>query len=340
MTMTAPSVDPLNAVLYNLLEHKFGEVRIANEGASAHIQRLADPLRPGRFVERGQWGEYYCVNCPFCDDHRHRLWVNHLYGADYEHNRRTRTHLATCYNEDCIAKPGRREQLEDLIFGAGKPVIKKIAIRAPSAEVVHKAVAAPGEICSIVGLPDFHPAVQYVRSRKFDPAVLDADFRIGVCTYVTEPAYRLMFNRLYIPIYFNGELVSWQGRAVGAAAVPKYYNCPGTSKSRVLYNYDRAREQPYVVVVEGVPSVWRIGAAAVCTFGKTMSLWQQMTISTTWAGKPVVLMLDNDAETEMEQGISLLRHRGVDVRPVYLPDARDPADYAPDEIQGLISNVL
>jgi hypothetical protein len=341
MTMTAPSVDPLNATLYSLLEHKFGEIRIANEGAAAHIQRFADPLRPGRFVERAHtWGEYYCVNCPFCQDARFRLWINHLYGADYENNRRTRTHLATCYNEDCISKPGRREQLEDMVFGGGKRLFKKVAIRAPSAEFVHKAVAAPGEICSIAGLPEFHPAVKYVRSRKFDPLVLDAKFQIGVCTYTTEAAYKIMLNRLYMPIHFNGELVGWQGRTVNDGGGPKYFNCPGTSKSRMLYNYDRAREQPYVVVVEGVPSVWRIGDPAVCIFGKTMSLWQQTTISTTWAGKPIILMLDNDARVEMDHAAELLRARGADVRTIYMPDKRDPADYSEGEIQDMIAKEL
>lgn len=340
MTMTASGVDPLNAVLYNLLEHKFGEVHIANEGAAAQIQRMADPLRPGRFVERGQWGEYYCVDCPFCQDQRHRLWVNHLYGADFANGRRTRTHLATCYNEDCMKKAGRYEQLEDIIFGPGKPIIKKVQIRAPTAALVHKAVSPPGEICSIAGLPDFHPAVKYVRSRNFEPTALDAEFQVGVCTYITEPAYKIMLNRLYIPIRFHGELVSWQGRAVGDAFGPKYFNCPGTSKSRALYNFDAAREQPYVVVVEGVPSVWRIGAPAVCIFGKTMSLWQQTTLSTTWAGKPIVLLLDHDAREQMNQAAAVLRASGADVRSVYLPDIRDPADYSRGEIQELINGVL
>lgn len=340
MTMTAPTVDPLNAVLYNLLERKFGAVWIANEGTPAQIQRMADPLRPGRFVERGQWGEYYCVDCPFCEDSRHRLWINHLYGADFVNNRRTRTHLATCYNEDCIKRPGRYEQLEDMVFGPGKPIIKKVQIKAPTAALVHRAVTPPGEICSIAGLPEFHPAVKYVRSRNFDPALLDREFQVGVCTYITEAAYKIMLNRLYIPIRFNGELVSWQGRAIGDAFGPKYFNCPGTSKSRILYNYDRAREQPYVVVVEGVPSVWRIGAPAVCIFGKTMSLWQQTTLSTAWAGKPIVLMLDHDAREQMEQATAALQARGADVRPVFLPDSRDPADYTRAEIQGLIDTFL
>ena len=339
--MTAPAVDPLNAVLYSLLAHKFGEVKIANEGVHAQIQKMADPLRPGKFIEQAHtWGEYYCVNCPFCKDARHRLWVNHRYGADYENGRRTGTHLATCYNDNCLSSRGRREQLEDLVFGHGRPLQQKIPIKAATTSFVHEAVKAPGEVCSIAGLPEFHPAVKYVQSRGFDPVALDRHFQVGVCTYITEARFKLMLNRLYIPITFNRQLVGWQGRAIGEDKVPKYFNCPGTSKSRMLYNFDNASQEKYVVVVEGVPSVWRIGTAAVCLFGKTMSLYQQMTISTTWAGKPIVLMLDNDAKVEMGQALSLLRARNCDVRPIYLADNRDPADYSKDEIEGLISKAL
>lgn len=344
MTMTAPMeprVDPLNSTLYALLEHKFRSVTIANEGVSAHVQRFADPLRPGRFVENTlTWGEFYCVNCPFCDDTRHRLWINHLYGSDYERNRRKYTHLAVCYNENCTHQPGRLSQLETMVFGPGRPLIKKVAIKAASAEFVHKAVEAPGEICSVAGLPEFHPAVKYLMGRRFDPEMLARLFEVGVCTYTEHERYRIMLNRLYIPITMNGKLVGWQGRAVNDTAVPKYFNCPGTSKSRMLYNLDIASKQKHVVVVEGVPSVWRIGPAAVCLFGKTMSLYQQTTIATTWGRKPVVLMLDHDAKAEMEQGTAALKARGVDVRPVYLPDSRDPADYDTDDIECLISNAL
>jgi hypothetical protein len=341
MQMTAPATDPLNAVLYALLEHKFGDVKIANEGVSAHVQKIADPLRPGRFIERAQtWGEYYCVSCPFCKDTRQRLWINHRYGTGFENNRRTDTHLATCYNDNCLAERGRRAQLEDMVFGQGRPLRQKIVIKAATTSFVQEAVKAPGEICSLGGLPEFHAAVKYIRSRDFDPLDLDQRFQVGVCTYTEEARYKSMLHRLYIPITFNRQLVGWQGRALDDDRSPKYFNCPGTSKSRLLYNFDNASPAPYVVVVEGVPSVWRIGQPAVCLFGKTMSLYQQITITTTWAGKPIVLMLDRDAQVEMGQAASLLRARGADVRPVYLPDARDPADYSTADIQGLISKAL
>lgn len=342
MSMAAPSepmVDPLNPLLYSLLQNKFGEIKIANEGVSAAYEVMPDPYRPGRTVLQGHnWGEYYCVNCPFCKDTRHRLWINHLYGSDYDHGRRLFTHLAHCYNENCTRQPGRGEQLEDLVFGYGKPIIKRAPIKAVTTVFAPQAVDVPGEIVPVDEMPETHPVFSYLRTRKFDPEELARDFSIGVCVKVTNDRYRIANNRLYIPVRFNGALVGWQARAIGDDSFgPKYFNAPGMSKSKLLYNYDRASTQPFVIVVEGVPSVWRLGAAAVALFGKTMSTWQRTTISTTWAGKPVYLMLDADARAEMEQAISLLSQSSAKVVPVYLPDKRDPADYSRDEVFSLIS---
>lgn len=342
MTMTAPgfvAVDPLNPTLYNLLEHKFGEIKIANEGVSADVQELPDPFHPGRTITHSNgWGEYYRINCPFCNDVGHKLWINHLYGADYTNGRRTNLHRAICYKNNCLSAPGRREQLEMMVFGPGRPLMRKMPIKVATQEFVQLAVSPPGDIIPVDTLYEGHPALEYLRQRNFDPAALAQDFGIGFCAKATQERVRIASGRLYIPISFHGKLVGWQARAVGDTNKNlKYFNCPGTSKSRMLYNYDRASREPFVIVVEGVPSVWRLGAAAICLFGKTMSLWQRTTISTTWSGKPVFMMLDNDARGEMEQAVQLLQQAHVKVIPIYLPDKRDPADYSREEIISLIS---
>lgn len=344
MTMAAPNaprVEPLNPLLYSLLEHRFGEVRIANEGVPAQVQSFQDPLNPRRKVKRGTWGEYYRISCPFCNDCDHKLWVNHTYGADVDTNtgRRTDTHLARCYKNACLDKPGKLEQFEDLVFGAHKRMMPKMVIRATTYEAGPKATDSAGVVVPLTELPDYHPAVEYLVGRGFDIKELTDAFEIGVCTEPSSVRYSLMRGRIYIPIYFNRQLVGWQGRVVGNTAYgSKYYNAPGTPKSQLLYNYDTAVKQPVVVVVEGVPSVWRLGAAAVCIFGKTMSAWQQMTVTTAWAGKPVFIMLDHDAQTELENTVHLLCQRGVNVVPVFLPDARDPADYSRPELLEILSS--
>lgn len=328
-------VRPLNATLYGLLEHKFGSVKIANAGVQAAVEKFRDPLHPGRYVTRSaNWGEYYCVNCPFCNDTAHKLWINHLYGAnlDPETGRRTDTFLAVCYKNDCIRT--RRQQFEDLVFGPGKKLANKVAIAAGMRQDAAVTIEQPGEIVSLKDLPDFHPAVEYLRSRNFDPVVLAERYGVGVC--VNPPAkYSIMRGRIYIPAHMNGQLLAWQGRIVDPPdAKPKYYT--QGNKSRVLYNYAQAVRQPYLIVVEGVPSVWRIGAPAVAIFGKTLSQWQQNTIGTTWAGKPVFVVLDYGAEIELEKMAMQLYRHPVDLIPVAMPDSRDPADYTVAEFYELL----
>lgn len=332
------AIDPLNPYLYTLLQRKFASIKVANEGVPAYITTYPDPLRPGRVVTKADcWGEYYRVCCPYCGDTQHRLWINHRYGADVEFGRRTNTHLAVCYKNSCTSHAGMRDQLAAFIFGTTKN-FRRAPIKTVVAEYTPPVVQAPGQIESLQDLPDTHPAVQYVRSRSFDPRVLAQQFDIGFCVAVDDDSYAMAKNRLYIPIYFEGNLVGWQARTlISNFAGPKYIFMRGLAKSRLLYNYDAAAIRPFVVVVEGVPSVWRLGAASVCLFGKSMSLFQQMLLAKTWPDKPVFLMLDNDAQIEMRQATALLKQKNVQAIPVPLPDARDPADYTRDDLCAMLS---
>lgn len=342
MAMTTPSmpdVNPLNPTLYALLEHKFGDVKIANAGSAANIQRFPDPYHPGRVVKRAHWwGEYYCVHCPFCNDQGQKLWINHLYGADYDprSGRRTDTFLARCYKNDCLAVEGRSLQLEQLIFGPGRKVIKKMAIRAGDMTPDAETLEPPGVIVPLTELDHRHAAVEYLTGRGFDTQELSELFHVGFCV---DPIrrYQVMQNRIYIPCYFNRRLVTWQGRLPkDVRKDPMKYYTQG-KKSRALYNYDIAANENFVVVVEGCPSVWRIGRPGVALFGKTLSFWQQNTIATTWAGKPVFVLLDFGADREMENMVMQLCQHNLQVIPLVMPDERDPADYSRAELRDMLS---
>lgn len=333
-----PSVNPLNPTLYALLEHKFGEVRIANAGSAARIQRFEDP-RTGKIVTRAHsWGEYYCVCCPFCRETNFKLWINHLYGStcNPRTGRRNDTYLAHCYRNHCLEVEGRAGQLEDLIFGPGTPARRNVAIRQGTMPDLNETLDVPGTILRLEDLPDYHPAVDYLTARGFDVRELSAVFNVGVCIDPV-PRYKIMHGRIFIPTYFNGKLVAWQGRLSREAhhGEIKYYT--QGRKSQALYNYDVAAKEDVAVLVEGAPSVWRIGRAAVCLFGKTLSHWQENTIATTWSGKPVFVMLDCDAQKELEQAVMQLSQHNLKVVPVVLPDARDPADYSRADLHAILS---
>lgn len=330
--------EPLNPILYRLLTQKFDEVKIANQGCPAYFDRLIDPTNPRRKIIHGAvWGEYYCVRCPFCNDHRPRLWINHRYGSEVEYGRRQLTHLAVCYNSNCTNEPGRAEQLEQIIFGVGKNLRPRALPISPVTSMFEpQPVEPPGEIVSVSDLPANHPARLYLQERRFDPDWLAVKFNIGFVADVTDKKYAATLGRLYIPVMYRNELVGWQCRGIDSKATPKYLNAPNMRKSALLYNYDAAAKEPYVIVVEGVPAVWRLGAAAVCLFGKSLSMFQKNLIAKTWPNKPVFLMLDNDAKPEMAQAQSLLQQHALTVLPIELPDARDPADYSVEAISDML----
>ena len=332
------SVNPLNPLLYRLLLKKFDSVKISSEGCPAHYQRVPDPFHPNRTVVQSSfWGEYYCVRCPFCNDQRHRLWINHLYASEVFNGRRQLTFLAVCYNNHCMTAPGRVEQLEELIFGLGAHLRPHALPIKPVTEAIEpKTITAPGTIVSLRELPKDHEARQYVQARGFDPDVLADKFDVGFCATVDETASPACKGRIYIPVNHNGALVGWQCRGITDDAKPKYLNAPSMKKSALLYNYDQARQHSFVIIVEGVPSVWRLGAAAVCLFGKSMSMAQHNLIVKTWANKPIFLLLDQDAKFEMAQAATLLGKSGSKVIQIILPDTRDPADYSFSDISNML----
>lgn len=332
-----PAEKPLSPVLFERLRHKFREVRIANPGVPAIVHSFPNPAKPGTMIRRAQsWGEYYRVCCPFCNDIDFKLWINHLYGADYDDRfgRRTGTYLACCYKNDCLSVPGRSQQLENLIFGPGKPLAPKLPLQAGDATAARIDVTVPGQISSLAELPDDHAAVTYLQSRNFDPRELAAFFNVGFCDAASRD-YPSMTGRIYIPVYHQQKLVMFQGRRPTNADLPMKYYTAG-KKSMCLYNYDRAATQDFVVLVEGAPSVWRLNPVGVAMFGKTLSAWQQTAVVQTWAGKPAFLVLDHDAQAELEKLILQLDNQGLQLVPVVLPDERDPADYTREELQTLL----
>ncbi len=329
---------PLNPVLYNALQSRFRSVQLANEGDRFVGSRVRDPLDPKRTLVQGlSWGEYYRICCPFCRDTRHRLWINHLYGQGNDNTGRPETWLAICYNEGCINDAARRWQLEDMIFGfrnrRDRNRTVEIAVQDTAPQVLSK-VEAPGEIMPLDRLPPNHPALLYLINRRFDPQLLSQVYGVGYCLSVHDPRHRPLVGRIYIPIRMNGELVGWQGRYVGEADwkhVAKYYGLPGMHKRLMLYNYDVAKDWPFLVVVESANSVWRVGPPTVAILGKTLSGRQQVLLRGAGEGKPLILILDPDAREEMEGILSELVRVGKNpIVPIYLPAGYDPANYEHD----------
>jgi len=80
-------------------------------------------------------------------------------------------------------------------------------------------------------------------------------------------------NRLVIPIYNKGELVSFQAADLTGFANVKYRSAPiemGAINS-FLYNYDKIKTGGRMIVEEGVLDAWRTGDEAVAAFTSALT---------------------------------------------------------------------
>ena len=331
---------PLCRELYTKLTEKFGKVRISNEGHSLQVRtrKIGYEMR----TEIINPGEYYCVSCPFCNDRRQRLWVNHRF-AEYRW-------LAVCYNETrCMDGPfgkENRKELYDIIFEGATRVVLPVTqgIETDPGKPLDP-VGLPGEILFMNELPENHQARQYLELRGYDPLELERLYGIGFCVKVFDRSHYPLTNRIFIPILMNGNIVGWQGRYVGdpdwkTSSVQKYFNLRGMSKKDMLYNFDVAKTQDMVVIVEGAADVWRVGPKAVGIMGSDLSEQQAGMIRQAWAGKPVAVFLDKDASDKSE-GIAkkLFPYFGKKVFPV-VTGHKDPGSMTNDEIWQVISSEL
>jgi hypothetical protein len=286
---------PLNPLLYQRLLSRFGRVVTSHRGEEAQVFSERDVYGKMRYVFKG--GEYYNVCCPFCDDTRFRLEFSYLWGHYDAAHGTSHKHLTTCFNEECVRNnPARVDKLHFEIYGLmDRQAIQQSPIR-QGISTVGRVIGPPGRVISLVDLPPEHSANQYLLSRGFDYKDLAKRYGLGYCEEAAE-AYPIMWHRLVLPIYQNGQYVGFQGRLLGDGR-PKYYNPPGASKTDWIYNMDAARHYSVLVVTEGATKVWRIGPFAVALLGKTLSGKQPALLAEmAKQAEFVVLYLDGEAWT-------------------------------------------
>lgn len=337
---SSSSQEVLNPMLYRGLKFKLGDVRISNAGQPARFYRAGSGSSGSVRFRLHPGSETYAVSCPFCRDSKSRLNINHTFGTRAPDGR-VIDWAAHCFNENCLENKENRRLLFEFVCGfQNRNDRRSFHIRAvTAAPQIIMPVAPPGPIVPINEASADTPAVEYLNSRDFDVVELAQKYQVGVVGASAQHG-----GRIYIPIFAEGILAGWQTRYPAEldwkhCHTSKYLNPAGMSKSSLLYNWHIAKHWPFVVVVEGVTSVWRIGEPAVALFGKTLSDTQRrLLLHETPASKPFVVFLDPGAEAEARTIASTLTRAGRNVAIVTSPDHRDPAEFARHEVRALIDS--
>lgn len=334
----------LNPLLFCRLEEEFGHVTVTNEGLGM-VTRYGQDVMTGRTrLSVISSGEYYRVNCGFCNDTRGRLWINHRWGVEDVVTGSRNLWLAICYNEDCLGEWGRSQELYDRIYTKFKNANVRAAPIILNAGAIETArleqVDLPGQVVPLRELPIHTRVAQYLLTRGYSLTELADKYQLGLCVDADQK-YGMANGRIVIPIIMEGMTVGWQCRYPGdldwkRAGFPKYYSRPSMPKRLMLYNYDNAVKSTYVVICEGPSDVWSVGDAGVAIMGKTISDDQCMRIHANWSGGAVLVMLDGDAFEEMQTIMTRLNNFDGLVGCIPLPVDKDPGDFSPEWLQNHI----
>lgn len=184
---------------------------------------------------------------------------------------------------------------------------------------------------------------RYLRERRkqpFDPDYLEQEWGLmstGPLSKLDKADYR---HRILIPIYWNGEIVSFQARDITGKSNTKYKACPKEREKvhhqEILYG-DQSKWKGVGACVEGVTDTWRLGESSFAIFGIEFSHRQVREIKKHFDRVAVIFDDDPQAVQQARKLVSELCFRGV--RAWQITIKGDPADLSDNEAEQLIKEI-
>ncbi len=272
----------------------------------------------GKNTSRG-WVE---LNCPFCgNDPSFHLGVNLSSGIYH------------CWI--CGAK-GHIEKLIQHRLGMSREKIKKLVEEYDINFHEEESLKRNSEqIVFPKGLEDSIPQLHksYLKRRGFDPDIMIKKYRIKAYYHLGGKwSYRLV-----IPIFMDGEIVSFIARDVTDKQTPKYKNLSNEQSvinvKNCLYGIDSIKKGGNAILVEGVFDQWRVGDGS-CAFLGVEYTNQQLFLLYEKELKEVYVMFDADAIKKAHKLGHILSTFVPKVEVIEL-DKGDPSDMTDEEINKL-----
>ncbi len=179
----------------------------------------------------------------------------------------------------------------------------------------------------------------YLRQRGYKPKALEKEWSLRQTGPMSLLDGMLFNNRIIIPIYWNGDLVSFQARDISGESPYKYLACPKNREKRhhknILYGKQESLiKAKRIIVVEGVTDVWRFGPCSTATFGIKFKMEQILQLSR--LGNQFAIIFDNEPQAQ-RQARKLqvkLRTLGKDAVIEQIPD--DPGNMPQEEADYLV----
>ena len=255
------------------------------------------------------------INCPYCGEHAEKY---HL-GINLEEG------FANCWQCGSHSIIKVIANISNIPFSIVKKKLGRFGQRAQN----RAEIAPHGRIQAPQGLVDIgSQETKYLENRGFSASNIIKLWDIKATAKMGRLKYRI-----WIPVHFNGQLVTWTTRTIGDNRV-RYLHAPPQNEElpikKLLYGEDYVRHS--IIVTEGPLDVWAIGPGAVATFGLAYTKEQLLRIS-----KYPIRSICFDAElAAQKKSVALyneLRGFPGQTNLIHLETGNDPAECNSQEIQ-------
>jgi len=193
---------------------------------------------------------------------------------------------------------------------------------------------------------------RYLEGRGFDPKNLVRNWEIlgtGPLSFLSDGIKQIDYkHRIVAPIYWNGQLVSFQSRSIKKKTEHgdvKYLACPKIRErihhKHLVYanpaNWEKMKNG-IGIGVEGITDVWKLGENAVCTFGIEYKVQQINIIARHFKRFAVVFDDESQAKRQAKKLVEELCLFGVDA--FYIPIVGDPGAMSYEEAHKLTKSII
>lgn len=176
----------------------------------------------------------------------------------------------------------------------------------------------------------------YLLKRGFHPDRTEEKYKL----LGTGPVGSYKF-RIIIPIFYQGEVVSFQGRDYTDKSDLRYKACKMDNEKihhkYLLYGYDDVPGD-HAIVVEGIMDKWKMGDSAVATFG-TAYTPQQRALLTRFKRVTVLFDPEDQARAHANKLAGELSGLGVETDLIFLSKG-DPGDLSERDARELAEEIL
>lgn len=293
-------------------------------------------------------GLQYNYKCPFCDDHKQRLFINVDRGVYWCHHCEAKGTLVSFISDytkipwaEALKIYREYESYEKPLPASLEEEVYQRLIKAPEVEIKKYIFPLPEEFTLIENATGKagKRAVQYIQSRGVSLDMAER-YYLGYCE---SGDYA---NRIILPDFENGELIYWQARTWEPTpknpAIRKLFKkvlnpsltreqvengVKAIGKSEVISNIDFVLENGMCVLCEGRFDALTLRDIGACLHGKVMSDTQYVKLVRNKDKiHTIAVMMDGDAFANTLRIAKRLYKHFDNVLVCKLPKDKDPSE--------------